>query len=94
MDGNKVYHQKVTAPELGSFMAVLSVGESVESSVYWSRQMLPISVIANISEVENKLKNLTTFTLTLWKMYLNLSEEYDKLESRVDSLPASPPGKK
>ena len=92
MDGDKVYHAKVTTPELGSYMATLSVtNKSIEGQIYWSRQTLRISVIANITELENTVKNLTNFAQTLWIMYQNLSAEYIKLKSQFDSLPTAPP---
>ena len=92
MDSDKVYHAKVTTPELGWYVATLSVtNKSIEGQVYWSRQTLRISVVANIAELENTVKNLTNFTETLWILYQNLSAEYIKLRSQFDSLPTAPP---
>ena len=93
VEGDKVYHPKVIVPKLGLFMATLSVVKNVESSVYWSRQRLQINVVADISELEYKVNELINFTQILWKMYQNLSDEYEMLKSHVDSLPTSPAGK-
>ena len=87
MDGHKTYHPTVTPPEQGRFTAVLSVADkNTKSRVYWSKKTLLIDVVANIAELQNTVENINQ---TLWKMYQELSEKYDKL---VDNLPTTPPG--
>jgi hypothetical protein len=95
VDGDGVYHPNVTAPELGGYTAVLSVADqSIESLVHWSQKTSHINVVANTTELENEVRNLTNLTHILWGMYRNLSEEYIKLNSQVESLLAALPGKR
>jgi hypothetical protein len=95
VDGDRVYHPKVTPPERGRFTAVLSVADkSIESLLYWNQKTSDINVVANITELENAVRNLTNFTNTLWGMYQDLSEKYKMLDPQVDSKPTAPPGKR
>ena len=91
--GGGVYHQTVTLPEQGRFIANLSVADkNIENRVYWSKKTLLIDVVANVTELQNSLDNLTKLYQILWGMYQNLSKEYNELKSQVDSLPTAPAG--
>ena len=87
VDDEEVYHQTVTFPEQGTFTAALSVADkNIESRVYWSKRTLRIDVVANITELQNTVTNLTNFTDTLWRMYQDLFQEYGELRSQVNRL--------
>ena len=93
VDGDKVYRPTVTLPEQGRFTAALSVADkNIESRVYWSKKTLHIDVVANITELQITVENLTNVTYTLLRMYHDLFEEYRELQSQVNSLLTTPAG--